>query len=131
MAIGTLPSSLLHNEAHGSTLIQQPQLPILALLVLRVPIDPPIKQRPVEVPHQAPNIPRRVGLPTWPRLLQIVDVLLQLVVPKLVVPFVEGVNFAGLWDLDVLLGEHELAVHGVQGEGEHAGAESEDEDDGA
>jgi hypothetical protein len=128
VAVGSLAAGLLDDEAHGRALVQQPQLAVLALLVPRVPVDAAVEQRAVEVADEAADVARRVRLPGVAGLLEAVHVLLELVVPERVVALVEGVDLAGLGDLDFLLRQHELAVHGVQREHEHARADGEHED---
>lgn len=131
MAIGAFPSSLLHYKTHRSTLIQQPQLPIFALLIPRVPVDPAVEQSPVEISDQAPDVASGVGLPGGAGVLEVVDVLLELIVPQLVVALVEGVDLSRFGYLHFLGGEDELSEHGVQREGVDAFPDCEDEDYGA
>lgn len=104
MAVGAFAAGLLDYKTHGSALVQQPQLPVLALLVPRVAVDPTVQQSPVEISDQTTDVTGRVGLPTRPGILKIVDVLLKLVVPQLVVTFIEGVDLPCFRDLDFLLG---------------------------
>lgn len=128
MAVRALATGLLDDEAHGGALVEKPQLAVLALLVPGVPVDPSVEQSAVEVADEAADVPRGVGLPRVAGLLEAVHVQLQLVVPERVVALVEGVDLARLGDLHLLLRQHELAVHGVQREHVHPGADGEHED---
>lgn len=49
-------SYLFDQKCHRERLIQQPQLPALAFLVIRIPKDPTIQQRPMNVGNHRPNV---------------------------------------------------------------------------
>lgn len=131
MTVGAFASGLLRQVAHGSALVEQAQLAGLALGILRVAVDSAIQHGPVKVTDQAADVARGVGLPRGARVLQAVDVLLQVVVPKCVVAFVHGVDLARLGDLNLVMREHELAVQRVQSEAVDAIAHGQDQDHGA
>merc|ERR1712100_593050 len=82
-----------------------------------VPVHSSVQHGPVEVTHQAANVPGRVRLVP---VLDKVHVLLEPVRPALEVSLVERVNLSGLGDLDVVVGKHKVADEGVQGEAVHA-----------
>mmetsp|Transcript_4906 Transcript_4906/g.13697 ORF Transcript_4906/g.13697 Transcript_4906/m.13697 type:complete len:401 (+) Transcript_4906:60-1262(+) len=130
-ASGAHASSLLHDEAHGSALVQQPKLAVGVLGVAGVSVQASVQHGAVEVAHKGADVAGRVGLASpQVRVLQAVHVLLQAGVPQVVVALVEGVNLAGLRHLDVAVREHELADGRVEGETVYALADGENEDDG-
>lgn len=107
---------LLRQKRHRKRLIKQPQLPTPTLLIIRIPKDPPIQQRPMHIRHHTPDIPRRVrALTGCGRVLDGVEVVDDGRVEVHRVAFVEGVDFATGGDLDVGVGEDEFAEGGVEG----------------
>lgn len=94
VTVGAFAAGLLRQVAHGSALVEQPQFSRLALGILWVAIDSAIQHRPVEVPDQASDVASGVGLPGCARVLQAIDVLLEVVVPERVVAFIHGVDLA-------------------------------------
>jgi hypothetical protein len=51
---------LLGQKGHRKCLVKQPELPVLALLVRRIPKDATIEQRPVYISDHASNISRGI-----------------------------------------------------------------------
>jgi hypothetical protein len=101
-------------------------LTILALLVIRVPKDTAVQQRPVDIGHHRTDVPRRIRLAVG-RVLDRLEVLDRGGVEVERVALVERVDLASGRDLDVGVGEDELAQRLVEGEAVHALASGEDE----
>lgn len=53
---------LLGQVRHRERLVEQPQLPALALFVVGIAKDATVQQRPVNVRHHGPDVPRAVRL---------------------------------------------------------------------
>ena len=81
VAVGAFATGLLRQVAHGSALVQQAELAILALGVAGIAIDAAIQHSAVEIADQGADVAGGVGLAGRAGVLQAVDVLLQLVVP--------------------------------------------------
>mmetsp|Transcript_14034 Transcript_14034/g.37915 ORF Transcript_14034/g.37915 Transcript_14034/m.37915 type:complete len:261 (-) Transcript_14034:634-1416(-) len=114
---GALAAGLLSQEAHGGALVQQTQLAIGVLLVAWVAVDATVQQGAVEVTHQGANVASAVGLAVvGGRVLNVLHVSAQVVVPQVVVALVEAVDLALLRDLHVPVGQHKLANSGIQSE---------------
>ena len=56
---------LLHDIAHGRTLIQQPQLAGLVCLVCWVAVDAAVQHGSVEVTYQGSNVPASTAQIVW------------------------------------------------------------------
>mmetsp|Transcript_17531 Transcript_17531/g.44460 ORF Transcript_17531/g.44460 Transcript_17531/m.44460 type:complete len:311 (+) Transcript_17531:201-1133(+) len=123
-ARGALAASLLHDHRHGVGLVEQAKFAVLALLVSRVQEDAAVEQGAVQIGHHRAYVARRVGLVGG---LDAVNKVGHRGVPVLAVALVDRVDGLGvLRDLDVLVGEDELADAGVVGEDVDAFAKSED-----
>jgi len=66
---------LLNQKGHRECLVEQPELPILALLVSRIPEDATIEQRSMYISDHTPDISRGVGGFAGRRKLDAVEVL--------------------------------------------------------
>jgi hypothetical protein len=66
---------LLDEERHWESLVEQPQLSALALLVLGIPEDSTVEERAVDVGNHGSDVSRRVGLAVR-GVLDTVEVLL-------------------------------------------------------
>lgn len=116
VAIRSFAARLLSQVAHGSALVEQPQLAVLALGIPRVAVDASIEHCPVEVSYQAADVAGGVWLSRGTGVLQAVDVLLEVVIPEGVVAFIHGIDLTRFWTLDVVVREDEFSVERVQSE---------------
>ena len=125
-------SQFYQEEFYIDALVQQAQLAVCVFRVAGVPVDAAVEHRAVKVAHEASDVPRGVGLAVLgvPAFFQRVHVLLESGLPVDVVALVEGVDLPLLRDLDVLVGQDELADGRVQGEAVDAVADGEHHDGG-
>merc|ERR1712176_1247565 len=86
---GSLASSLLGQETHWGTLVEQATLTVLVSLVSRVAVDTAVKHGPVKIAHETADVSGRVWLLT---VLDKVHVFLETIRPALEIPLVEGVD---------------------------------------
>lgn len=121
---------LLREQRHRERLVQHAQLAALALLVVRVPEDPAVDQRPVHVGDHRADVARAVRRAARGGVLDAVEVLRDGLVEVHRVALVEGVDLAAGGDFDlravwdvcvewrggtyVWVGEDELPEGGVE-----------------
>ncbi len=109
--------TILEHHCHGCTLIQNPQLPLGALLIARIGEDPAIQQGAICVRNHTPDIPRTVGFPTFAHgILQRVEILLHRFVPVETVPLVDAIYSSRLRYLHVRMRQDEFAQGVIHGE---------------
>mmetsp|Transcript_25108 Transcript_25108/g.51058 ORF Transcript_25108/g.51058 Transcript_25108/m.51058 type:complete len:462 (-) Transcript_25108:111-1496(-) len=121
-------ATLLHEERHGGSLVQETQLAVLVLGVRGVSEDAAVQECAVHVTNHRADVASRVldaGLALGG--LEGGHVLLEGLVPVPAVRLVEGVDLAALGHLHVGVGEHELPDRAVVGETVEASAKGEHE----
>jgi len=85
--------TILHDHGHRRTLVKNPELAFLALLICRVGEYSTIAERPVCVCNHRSDVTRRVGLPLGSgRELDAVEVCPASFVPVDAVALVDGVD---------------------------------------
>ena len=90
----TWHSTVLKDQSHRSTLVEDSQLAPWALLVRRVGEDATVQQRPVGISHHAANVSRTVWFPAFRHgILQAVKVLLDRFLPVQAVTLVDAVRW--------------------------------------
>ena len=114
--------TVLKHHRHRRALVQDPQLPLRALLICRICEDPTIQQRAVRVCHHAADVPRAVRLLLAGRVLQAVEVLLDGIFPVLGVALVDAVDGPAARHLHGRVRQDELAQRVVHREAVHAAA---------
>lgn len=92
LSINCFSPSLLYQIAHRCAFIQQPQIPILCIFIVRISIDTPDKQHSMNLANQTSYVSARIRLPIRTRFSQVIQVLLQFVIEQIIVTFVEGVD---------------------------------------
>lgn len=121
MTIDRLPTRLFDQVAHRRALVQQPKVAILIVDICRVSIDASHKQHSMDFADEAAYVAAGVGLARGRRRSsEMIDVVLQLVVPKVVIAFVERVDLSQGWNLDVVMSQDKFPIGRVQSEGENS-----------
>mmetsp|Transcript_48563 Transcript_48563/g.58799 ORF Transcript_48563/g.58799 Transcript_48563/m.58799 type:complete len:211 (+) Transcript_48563:96-728(+) len=109
LTCGTQTTSLLHDETHGGTLVQQSQLSIRVLGITGVSKDTSVKKSTVHISHHGTNVPRGKGLSTLSSaILPVSNNFLQWFVPHMGISFIETHNTASLRNLDIGIGHNKL-----------------------
>jgi hypothetical protein len=104
------PARILHHHSHGTTLIQDPQLPLGRLFVGWVGEYAAVQECSVGVGNHGANVPGGVGLAVgFGGVFEGFEVGFCLVGPVEGVSFINGVNGSLFGDAHVGMGEDELA----------------------
>lgn len=109
-------SGLLDKEGHRETFVQETQLTILRLLVIRIRKNATVEQRAVNVSNHGTNVTGRVWLLRWLRELDRFQVLEHWFVVVRAVALVDRVNLAARGDLNVRVGENEFTDRVIKSE---------------
>ena len=91
---------LFSQERHRERLVEQSQLSALALLVIRIAEDPPVKQSSVNIRHHGTDVSRAVGLARC-GVFDGLEVFGHRRVEVHRVSLIEGVDLAAGWDGDL------------------------------
>lgn len=105
---------LLRQIRHRERLVKQPELPFLAFLVIRIPKDATIKQRPVYIGDHTSDISSGVRGFSRRWILDALEIVDGGRVEIQRIPFIERVDFATRRYLDIRMGEHELTECSVE-----------------
>jgi hypothetical protein len=92
---------LLGEVSHGEGLIEKPEFPLLALLVVGVTENATVQQRSVNIGHHRPDIPSRVRRLARGREFNRVEIVDHWRVEVDRIPFVEGINLSSGRDTDL------------------------------
>jgi hypothetical protein len=117
---------LLRQIGHRECLVKQSELPLLALLVVRVPKDTTVEQRSMYIRYHTPDIPSGVRGFGGRGIFDAVEVVYGGSVEIQRIPLIERVDFAARRDLDIGMGEHELTERSIKCESVDSIARGED-----
>ena len=92
---------LLGQEGHRERLVEQSQLALLALPVVRIAKNAAVQQRSVDIGHHGANVPRAVRRLGRRRVLDGVKIVDDRRIKVHRVALVERVDLAPMWDLDL------------------------------
>jgi hypothetical protein len=105
---------LLRQKGHRERLVKQPELPFLALLVVRIPKDATVEQRSMYIGDHTSDISSGVRGFSGRRILDAVEVVYGGRMKIQRIPLIERVDFAAWRNLDIGMGEHKLTERSVE-----------------
>jgi hypothetical protein len=105
---------LLGQKGHRKCLVKQSEFPVLALLVIWIPEDATIEQRSMYISDHASDVSCGIRRFAGWRVFDAVKVVDGRGVEVQRIPLIERVNFAARWNLDIRVGEDELAQRRVE-----------------
>ncbi len=105
---------LFGQVSHGECLVKQPELPLLAFLVIRISEDATVQQSPMNIRDHTPDISRRVRSFPGRWIFDAIEIVYGGAVEMKRISLIERVNLATRRNLNIGMSEHEFSERGIE-----------------